>query len=376
MKVEIDSSEIVHVSHQLSTFAQLKAELIQVRSEKSQLIENKIELSNKLNLTKKEFQNFKTDSQQEISRLKKDLEAKNSQLVELEHIFEVVKRENSSLANNSNRLELELSAMKQKCDDDLKASEKTGTTIYSLTNLNRSKSATISQLRLSEERYEAEVRKLTVALKTKEESDDKSNILFESIKRSLKKVFREDEKLCQNLPCDDFETLDDPELCEIVKFMLEDFVTTRRRHLNDIYRTQVKLNVQTETIVRQAAQIRSLIAGLNKSKASTTAMTIEQARLREKKDLEENFSSKRIVKVSHVKPAKNNATQIRSHKLETKKPNANDDDNKKIRSYITNRNELKGQVKVVTNPISKLQTKDGHYRPQRKLGHNQKHSKN
>ena len=274
------------MSHQLSAFAQLKAELIQVQYEKSQLNENNKNLSNELNLTRTEFQNFKTDSQQEISRLKKDLESKKSQLVELEHIFEVVKRENSSLAINSNRLELELSAMKQKCDDDMMASEKTGTIISSLTNLNRSKSATISQLRLSEERYEAEVRKLTVALKTKEESND-NNILFESIKQSLKKVFREDEQLCQNLARDEFETLDDPEICEIVKFMLEDFVRTRRRHLNDIYQTQVKLNVQTETIVRQAGQIRSL----NNSKVSTTALTVE--RLREKKDLDENFSSRR-----------------------------------------------------------------------------------
>jgi len=343
MKFELDSPESVQVSYQLSAFTQLKAELIQVRSEKIELIESNIELSNELNLTKREFQNLKTDFEQEILMLKKDLEAKKSQLVELEHIFEIVKHEKSTLSINSNRLELELSAMKQKHADNVKVAEKAGAMISSLTNINRGKNATISQLRLSEERCEAELNKLKNELKAQEDRQ----ILFESIKRSLKKVCCEDEKFCQSVVCDDdLENLSDPEICEIVTYVLEDFVKTKRQHLKDIYRAQVKLNGQSATIVMQASQIRNLFAIVNRGQTSTaTTKTTQQLKMREKKQLEEISNLKKML--SHAKQTENNGgVDIRRLKVEKQKIIAHK--NKTIATYITSLNELKGQVKIVS----------------------------
>ena len=118
----------------------------------------------------------------------------------------------------------------------------------------------MSQIRLNEERYELQIKKLekelanaTSSVKTLMTNSDN----FISTKYTLEKVFKEEEQFCKTLASNDkFEDLQDFEVTEIINYILKDFVASKKQMMKDLKSCQSRLTAEPSQVGQIAAMYK------------------------------------------------------------------------------------------------------------------------
>ena len=240
-KREIETFRSQHESTQ-SENHRLAEEIERLKSE------NGFQLQN-LNEMQFSYDSLQANSSSEIEKLNFDLQESlsnnqglESKLIHLTSQLERIEFDYKYVLHNKQNLESELNNMKSRQDEDQKEVINSKNAVQNLCDIVKSKNAVISQLKLSEERYDLEVRKL----KKIEENFKAASPLADNynlIKSNLKKVFSNDQQFCNTLSSEDnLENISDSEICEIVDFVLNDYISTKQNHFNELQKSMEKFN--------------------------------------------------------------------------------------------------------------------------------------
>jgi hypothetical protein len=247
MKSKFDQveSEIQTLRENSDKANRLEFELSKANSENSKLRKEFEEIKVKFDKTKLDHSVSQKRAADELFNLKNSLEESLSINEEVKRQATLrndnLSKENNNLKEIVNSLETQLYEEQKKRQATLAELEGSKKINIYLHDLSKSKNLTISKMKLNEERDRQIIAKLGNCPKNVNELKSNSDN-FISIKSALEKMFKEDQEFCRTMAVDDqFDVLDDSEICEMARFMLSDYLETKRLHLSDITRGQTQL---------------------------------------------------------------------------------------------------------------------------------------
>ena len=121
---------------------------------------------------------------------------------------------------------------------DLSEFEAAKTNLVSLFNAIKSKNAEMSQIKVFSERISLESDKLKKDLedsKSKLEALSQHKEHFERLKKSLVKVFQQDDELCSRRVEMSIDLKSDSDICDVIAGLLVDYVETKK-HISSDYK--------------------------------------------------------------------------------------------------------------------------------------------
>jgi len=276
LRREIDNLKCINanLALELEEFDQIKEELLQVKSKNEETVSNQRSLEQQLSELQSHHEKLQHSNTSEVSKLKQELKAsKRSQKDAELKVNEISKKadffENNfnSASHNVKCLEMSLAAQQKKYDNDLKELELVKSNLYAQSNLLMKKSAEISMYKLSEERFDQETKRLRKEISDHEESTKiyiSNSEHFEVIKKSLEELFNRDQKFAQIMSIDEkMESISDPEICDIVKSVLQDFVVSKEYHLSDVQQYLFTLNELKSVMEKDKNAIEKMTDTIN-----------------------------------------------------------------------------------------------------------------
>ena len=264
---------------------------------------------------------------------------------------EVFEKDFASASHNVKCLELSLAAQQRKYDNDLKELELVKSNLYAQSNLVMKKSAEISLYKLSEERFEQETKKLRKEISDHEETTKfyiSNSEHFEAIKKSLEEMFDCDQKFTQIMSIDEkFESLSDPEICDIVKSVLQDFVVSKEFHMADMQQYLVTLNNLKSQIVECKNTIAEMTDTIDTHVSNIKEKEEEIARLAKKDDECEKLRAKTVelVRIINEKNVKISKLHDENNLVQTAKDNqaqlnAKEEEVSKLKEALKNQDKI------------------------------------
>ena len=172
-----------------------------------------------------ELVELKSSSVSDIQRLKSELEESSAANLELESRLISLSEKCTDMETSQQTYDTEVSQLRSEV-------ELSRAQVEGLQDIIRKKNALVSQMKLNEERYDLELKKLK-----KFETDFKGGSdRFNLIKSSLIQLFERDESFCSDvIGRDAFNDIDgDDEICEIVEHIFTDYVSSKKKHLEDL----------------------------------------------------------------------------------------------------------------------------------------------
>jgi len=226
----------------LSENHHLLGEVERLESEKEFQLQN-------LNQIQFSYESLQSSSSSEIEKLNSHLQAAltnnqglESKLIDLTLQLERIELESKYVLHNKQNLETEMNKMKNKQDEDQKEMIATKDLVRRLSDTVKCKNAVISQFKLSEERFDLEMRKMK-NIETRFNTVSSLAAKYTLIKSNLKTVFSNDQRFCNAMSSDEnFGNISDLEICEIVNFILNDYISTKQNYFSDIQESMEKLN--------------------------------------------------------------------------------------------------------------------------------------
>ena len=170
---------------------------------------------------------------------------------------------------------------------------KANDTIFSLSSNIKSKIATMSQMKLSEERLVLELNKLTKKVSGNEIVISNS-ARFETIKSALQEVFKADDAFCKEISdSGDFNKMSNNEICEIAKHMFNDYIVSKNKHMEDLKQAMTKMNTLKNDSAKHSLIFKDLANRINTLRAEVSKKDEEiQTLLKKCEGLEKEGSLK------------------------------------------------------------------------------------
>ena len=306
----------------MEEFDQIREELLQVKSKSEESLSNQRALEQQLSELQSQYEQLQHSYTNDVSRLNQDLKASQRsqkdaelKLNEISKKSEVFEKNFASASHNVKCLELSLATLQKKYDNDFKELELVKSKLYAQSNLAMKKSAEISLYKLSEERFEQETKRLRKEISDHEEMTQSyisNSEHFESIKKSLEELFNCDQKFTQIMSIDEkFESLSDPEICDIVKSVLQDFVVSKEYHMADMQQYLVTLNNLKSQNVECKNTIAEMTGTIDTHVSSIKEKEEEIARLARKDEDCEKLRAKTVELMRIIKEKNVRISQLR-----------------------------------------------------------------
>ena len=253
------------------------------------------------------------------------------------------------IEKDSFRMKQEMAEEKQKSDLKLQELNNANEHLSKMSQIFNSKNAQLSLFRLNEERLILDNNKYQKEYKKMQESVAIQGEKFESIKSTLKDVLERDNDFCKN----NFDTLtsmsDDSQMCDVVKFLILDYVETKIRHKTDLQNTNEQLKSYAEKIGSYKKTILDLV---RKIKSQTEAFkNKEQMKEMEDKKQEKEFEKLKASNAELGKKIQGKDDRIKELAASIPKSKAKEGKEQKLIETIQ---QLKLKESIYLNDISAL----------------------
>ena len=259
----------IELSRTKSENSKLQKDLSTFEEVKVQFDKCKLDNSVSQKRTSAEIINLKKNLEEIISSNVEMKEQLENQTIEIDNL----KKENDSLKKSVDSLEEDISKEKEKGRSTLAELELSKKLNQYLNNLSKSRNAIIHQMKLNEEKEGTnETSKMENCPKNFRELKSNSDN-FVSIKSALEKIFKVDESFCETMSLgDEFEDLEDLEICEIAKFMLSDYLEVKKLHISEVKKCQDQLETKR---LENFKKLNGLIAMLKNKNDAIDKLTFE-----------------------------------------------------------------------------------------------------
>ena len=206
---------------------------------------------------------------------------------------ELREREYNTIAQNLSNMEIINNTQMKTIEEQAVQLNKANDTIFSLSSNIKSKIATMSQMKLSEERLVLELNKLTKKVSGNEIVISNS-ASFETIKSALQEVFKADDAFCkESSDSGDFNKMSNNEICEIAKHMFNDYVVSKNKHMEDLKQALTKMNTLKNDSAKHSLIFKDLANRINTLRAEVSKKDEEiQTLLKKCEGLEKEGSLK------------------------------------------------------------------------------------
>ena len=206
---------------------------------------------------------------------------------------ELREREYNTIAQNLSNMEIINNTQMKTIEEQAVQLNKANDTIFSLSSNIKSKIATMSQMKLSEERLVLELNKLTKKVSGNEIVISNS-ASFETIKSALQEVFKADDAFCkESSDSGDFNKMSNNEICEIAKHMFNDYIVSKNKHMEDLKQAMTKMNTLKNDSAKHSLIFKDLANRINTLRAEVSKKDEEiQTLLKKCEGLEKEGSLK------------------------------------------------------------------------------------
>ena len=285
-----------HEQHQQTSqeLDQARADLNKCRTELTMTFQKmhkqkQIDDKHDLDIRKLEDGNIKLKKNNDkyLTELNRTVVAKNqleAQFSALSLQYQNKEQELNNASLNMSNVEASYHAQSKKNEELQEELNQLKDTTYNYSSIIKARNASISQMKLSEERLTLETSKLRKDLKEFKDSIQscmESVEGYASIKLTLEEVFQGDAKFCHTMMSEEkFSDLTESEICQMVKFMLKDYIVEREAHMGELEQCMKKMNQHkadsfkyNKSLVELTAKYNAQIPTLNRKEEELKHMS-------------------------------------------------------------------------------------------------------
>ena len=244
-----------------------------------------------------------------------------------------------------------MSAKDQERDNLRQEMNKVKNEMSQMAKMLSSKNSQMSTIKLLEERVSLENKKLQKIITQKNDLIDATNHQltntisdleqFSSVKSDLKKVLCKDATLCQKLTGQrDMSNLNSKEMCDVISYVIVDYVESRKRHSNDVEKSLAKISALSKEVEKHQIFVEKFQKQYTEAQRSmqTTSKHDQEVILMLKNSLEEKWNQNHDLKKDLATISKNYSEKLKEKEFMIEKMQVTLEENDNCISSLMNQN--------------------------------------